>query len=89
MCWFAFTSGDGRLAGVVRWEGEKLASVGVALAILERPCEVVEWRKLFVEAEDAEAAAERLITANGGVRICKAIPFVDAIWLAPGQAAEA
>lgn len=89
MSWFAFTSGDGRVVGVVRWEGERLASVGHAVAILERPCEVTDWRALLVESADVEAAVEKLLATNGGLRISKTIPFVDASWLAPGQVGEA
>jgi hypothetical protein len=78
--WFAFVSSDGKVAGVVQGRGRSLAPLGVALAYLDTPCDLKQWRQALCEEDTPEEAADRLVTAYGGHRIQKTVPLVSPAW---------
>jgi hypothetical protein len=78
--WFAFVSADGRVAGVVRGRERSLSTLGVALAYLDTPCDLKQWRQALFEENTAEEAADRLVTAYGGHRIQKTVPLMSPAW---------
>lgn len=84
MNWFAFTSGDGRVAGVARGAGLSTLLYGVAMAVLEAPCGLFEWQRILTEEPTPEAAVNRLLAEKGGARIEKVVPIVQPGWLLQG-----
>lgn len=88
--WFAFTSSDGRVVGVVRCKGESGApQFGVAMAVLETPCTLPEWRSLLMERADMYEAAEQLIEKKGGCPIFKIVPIQELHWTLASVVGEA
>jgi hypothetical protein len=76
--WFAFTSYDGRMAGLAqRVGGGPKDFAGVVVAILEKPCDLGEWQKLVVENISVKKAAEALVASHGGARIWKRVPLPE------------
>ena len=79
MEWFAFISGDGRMAGVARRTGEGGDDFsGVVVAIVERACDISEWRELLIKSSSPAHAAEMLVKEHGGVTVFKAVPIHSA-----------
>lgn len=76
--WFAFTSQDGRVAGLAQRIGTGPRDfVGVALAVLETPCDLGEWQALLSEADTPRAAVGELLLAHGGAPVFKRVTFPD------------
>jgi hypothetical protein len=77
MDWFAFVSGDGRVAGLARRveEEEEEPLTGVVLAVLETVCSVTEWTDLLASSESPEEAAASLVKARGGTVVFKIVPI--------------
>jgi len=78
MSWFAFTSFDGRVAGLAQKvsgspAGSPAGYAGVAVALLETPCSISEWQGLLRDHESPLSAVKALISARGGLRVYK--PF--------------
>jgi hypothetical protein len=74
MSWFAFTSFDGRVAGLAqKVRGPPAGYAGVAVALLETPCSISEWQGLLRDHESPLSAVKALISARGGLRVYK--PF--------------
>lgn len=78
--WFAFVSSDGKVAGVVRGRERGLSTLGIALAYLDTPCDLPQWRQALCEEPTAEEAADRLVIAYGGRRIQKTVPLMSPAW---------
>jgi len=85
MSWYAFTSGDGRVVGVARCEeGTAKPIYGVALAVLETPCDLDDWKKMLVEQDDPYDAAGCVTALHGGAVIFKIVPVLDPSWMLTG-----
>lgn len=76
MNWFAFVSGDGRVAGLARRvEEEEEPLTGVVLAVLETVCSITEWTDLLASADSPAEAAAALVKARGGAVVFKVVPI--------------
>lgn len=76
MNWFAFVSGDGRVAGLARRvEEEEEPLTGVVLAVLETTCSITEWTDLLASSENPTEAAAALVKARGGTLVFKIVPI--------------
>lgn len=83
--WFAFTSGDGKVLGVVARTPTGLSATGVALALLNVPCDLLRWRQALVEGPTAEEAANRLVAEKGGHRVNQTVPLREPAWFVVGH----
>ena len=75
--WFAFTSGDGKVVGIVAQTSTGLSTRGIALALLNDPCDLSRWRQALQEGPTAEEAADRLVAERGGFRVNQTIPMIE------------
>ena len=83
--WFAFTSGDGKVVGIVAKTPAGLSANGIALALLDAPCDLPRWREALVEAPTAEEAADLLVAEKGGFRVVQSVPLVEPAWFLTGN----
>jgi hypothetical protein len=87
---FAFISPDGLIAGLARRVGEQAALYGTALAILDAPCNLDDWKRFLMEEVSITEATERLLLAHGGSKLRVTVPLREPCWLcAPAVVGEA
>ena len=87
---FAFISPDGRIAGLARRQGKKDAIYGTALAVLDTPCDLDEWKRLLLEEPTVSDATARLVRTNGGKAVRLTVPLREPCWLCtPATVGEA
>lgn len=78
---FAFISPDGLIAGLARRVEEGAALYGTALAVLDTPCDLEDWKRCLTEEVSITDATARILRSNGGATVRITVPLREPCWL--------